>query len=171
MSESQFPSDPIQASPPRKRLFESGQMKLLVLHFISQCPKYSYDLIKDIAALVGGDYKPSTGTIFPTIQYLEKHELIETQCCREQRKQYHITAKGRMHLEQHQDALKKVMDRFCTRLKIQQDEQYVDIKRAMEHLKTSLRLKIKHSELTQEQVRCIADQIDQAAIAISRLEA
>lgn len=67
---------------PRKRLFEAGQMKLLVLHFIAQSPKFSYDIIKDVASLVGGNYKPSTGTICPTIHYLEEHCYTEVKLSR-----------------------------------------------------------------------------------------
>ena len=71
----------------RKRLFEAGEMKLLVLHFIAQSPKFSYDIIKDVAALVGGNYKPSTGTICPTINYLEEHHYTEVKLSVDERKQ------------------------------------------------------------------------------------
>jgi len=39
----------------------------------------------------------------------------------------------------------------------------------MENLKTSLRLKLKNSEISTEEVRLIAEQIDQAAVNIGRL--
>jgi hypothetical protein len=39
----------------------------------------------------------------------------------------------------------------------------------MENLKASLKLKIQHSELSAEQIRVIAEQIDQAAVNIARL--
>lgn len=153
----------------RKRLFEAGQMKLLVLHFIAQSPKFSYDIIKDVAALVGGNYKPSTGTICPTINYLEEHHYTEVKLSVDERKQYHITAKGLKHLATHQDEINKVLDRFNTRKQIQNNEHYVDIKRAMENLKTSLRLKIQHTELNPEQIREISGKIDQAAVEIARM--
>jgi len=154
---------------PRKRLFEAGQMKLLVLHFIAQAPKFSYDIIKDVASLVGGNYKPSTGTICPTINYLEEHHYTEVQLSEDERKQYHITAQGLKHLAAHQDQINKVFDRFNTRKQIQNNEYYVDIKRAMENLKTSLRLKIQHTELNPEQIREISGKIDQAAVEIARM--
>lgn len=160
----------IESTPtPRKRLFEAGQMKLLVLHFIAQSPKFSYDIIKDVASLVGGNYKPSTGTICPTINYLEEHHYTEVKLSVDERKQYHITAKGLKHLATHQDEINKVLDRFNTRKQIQNNEHYVDIKRAMENLKTSLRLKIQHTELNPEQIREISGKIDQAAVEIARM--
>lgn len=154
---------------PRKRLFEAGHMKLLVLHFIAQSPKFSYDIIKDVAALVGGNYKPSTGTICPTINYLEEHQYTQAELSADDRKQYRITPTGLQHLEENQETVKKILDRFNTRKQIQNDENYVDIKRAMENLKTSLRLKIQHCEITPEQVREIAEKIDQAAVDIARM--
>ncbi|WP_425917013.1 PadR family transcriptional regulator [Acinetobacter sp. TSRC1-2] len=154
---------------PRKRLFEAGQMKLLVLHFIAQSPKYSYDIIKDVASLVGGNYKPSTGTICPTINYLEEHQYTQAELSADDRKQYSITPTGLQHLEENQETVKKILDRFSTRKQIQNDEHYVDIKRAMENLKISLRLKIQHCELTPEQVQEIAEKIDQAAVNIARM--
>ena len=153
----------------RKRLFEAGEMKLLVLYFIAQSPKFSYDIIKDVASLVGGNYKPSTGTICPTINYLEEHSYTEVKLSEDERKQYHITAKGLKHLAAHQDEINKVLDRFNTRKQIQNNEHYVDIKRAMENLKTSLRLKIQHTELNPEQIREISGKIDQAAVEIARM--
>lgn len=153
----------------RKRLFEAGQMKLLVLHFIAQSPKFSYDIIKDVAALVGGGYKPSTGTINPTIHFLEEQKFVTMNIAVDDRKQYQITPSGELHLEQYKCDVQNILDRFSMRKRIQNDEQYIDIKRAMENLKTALRLRLQSGELNQEQIREVADKIDLAAIQISRL--
>ncbi len=153
---------------PRKRLFEAGEMKLLVLHFIAQAPKYSYDIIKDVAALVGGNYKPSTGTICPTISYLEEQQYTQVVMNADERKQYHITDKGREHLKDNQETLQRVLNRFETRRRIQEDERYIDIHNSMESLKASLRFKLQN-ELSPEQISDIAAQIEQAAINIRQL--
>lgn len=154
---------------PRKRLFEAGEMKLLVLHFIAQAPKFSYDIIKDVAAFVGGEYKPSTGTICPTINYLEEQQYTQVIMSADERKQYHITDKGLEHLEDSQDTLHRVLSRFETRRRIKNDERYIDINNAMESLKASLRLKLSHAELSSKDIQKIAEQIDQAAANITRL--
>ena len=156
-------------SPTRKRLFEAGQMKLLVLHFIAQNPKFSYDIIKDVANLVGGNYKPSTGTICPTLNYLEQQQYTRVEISPDERKQYHITPQGLIHLQDHQSELDKIFERFNTRSQIQNNSEFLDIKRAMENLKVALRLKIQHENLTQAQVRTIAEKIDQAAVEITHL--
>ncbi|QXW25262.1 PadR family transcriptional regulator [Acinetobacter johnsonii] len=154
----------------RKRLFEAGEMKLLVLNFISKQPKFSYDLIKDVGAVVGGGYSPSTGTIYPTLNYLEEQQYIHAELNTDERKQYSITQIGIQHLEAEKATVEKILCRFDTRKQIHNNEQYVDIKRAMENLKAALRIKIQHCELTSEQVFAIAEKIDQAAVEISRME-
>jgi DNA-binding PadR family transcriptional regulator len=169
MSNSDLLPDIESNSKPRKRLFETGEMKLLVLYLISQAEKFSYDIIKDVGAVVGSGYSPSTGTIYPTLNYLEQQQYICAKLNAEERKQYSITTLGIQHLEAEQATIEKILSRFDTRKQIQNDAQYLEIKRAMEHLKASLRLKIQHSELNLEQVREIAEKIDQAAIQISRL--
>ena len=153
----------------KQRLFEAGQMKLLVLHLISFAPKYGYDLIKEVGEIVGGGYCPSAGTIYPTLNYLEEQQFVQVALDGAERKQYRITTLGLKHLEAEQANVEKILSRFDTRKKIQNNEQYLDIKRAMENLKASLKLKIQHSELSAEQIRVIAEQIDQAAVNIARL--
>lgn len=169
MPKSDLIADIESAAKPRKRLFETGHMKLLVLHLISKAPKFSYDIIKDVGAVVGGGYSPSTGTIYPTLNYLEEQHYICAELNAEERKQYRITPAGIQHLQDEQATIEKILCRFDTRKQIQNNEQYLDIKRAMANLKASLRLKIQHSELSPEHVREIADKIDHAAVEISRL--
>lgn len=47
--------------------------------------------------------------------------------------------------------------------------EHLQIKRALEHLKASLRIKIEHSKLSDEQVLKIAEQLDETAIKIIRV--
>jgi glutaredoxin-related protein len=56
-----------------------------------------------------------------------------------------------------------------TRREIHENDQYLDIHRAMENLKTALRLKLKGKDFDVEQVRQVAEKIDQAAVEIGRL--
>ena len=43
---------------------------------------------------MSGNYKPSTGTICPTIKYLEEQGFTQVQISAGEHKQYHITALG-----------------------------------------------------------------------------
>lgn len=85
------------------------------------------------------------------------------------RKQYSISQTGVEHLNARQTQVENILARFETRREIQNNQQYIDIHRAMENLKTFLRLKLKNSETSAEEVRLIAEQIDQAAVNIGCL--
>jgi len=153
----------------RGRLFEAGRMKLLVLHLIQQSPKHGYEIIKEISDLVGGGYSPSAGTIYPTLNWLEDMSFVTVENTESDRKQYHITQIGTEHLQQQQGVTQELLEKLNTRREIHNNDQLLDIHRAMENLKTSLRLKLKAQDFSPEQIRQIAEKIDQAAVEITRL--
>ena len=151
----------------RGRLFESGRMKLLVLHLIQQNPKHGYEIIKEISDLVGDGYTPSAGTIYPTLTSLEEMNcisLLDAEC-----KQYQVTEYGETYLKDQQEMLTALLEKLRIRREIHNNDQLIEIHRAMENLKTALRLKLNITDLQQEQIYQIAEKIDQAAIAIGRL--
>ena len=151
----------------RGRLFESGRMKLLVLHLIQQSPKHGYEIIKEISDLVGNGYTPSAGTIYPTLTSLEEMKLINLLDV--ERKQYQITEFGKAYLTEQQDKLKELLEKLRLRREIHSNDELIEIHRAMENLKTALRLKLNSAGLQQEQIYQIAEKIDLAAVAIGRL--
>ena len=151
----------------RGRLFESGRMKLLVLHLIQQNPKHGYEIIKEISDLVGDGYTPSAGTIYPTLTSLEEMNCISLLDV--ERKQYQVTEYGETYLKDQQEMLTALLEKLRIRREIHNNDQLIEIHRAMENLKTALRLKLNITDLQQEQIYQIAEKIDQAAIAIWRL--
>lgn len=156
-------------TPRKNRLFENGHLKLLVLHLIQSSAKHGYEIIKDISDLVGGGYTPSAGTIYPTLSYLEDMQFVHVESAADHRKKYAITEHGQRHLIQQQSHLTNLLERLETRREIHNNEQWVDIHRAMENLKTALRLSLKKSDMSPEQVRKIAAQIDHATVEISHI--
>ena len=169
MNRSKHMIDKQQHSERRGRLFEAGRMKLLVLHLIAQSPKHGYEIIKEISDLVGGDYSPSAGTIYPTLNWLEEMQFIAVQQCNAERKQYSITDAGGIHLQQQQEIIQTLLEKLQLRRDIHNNDELLDIYRAMENLKAALRLKLQSSQVNAEQVRQIAEKIDQAAVEIGRL--
>lgn len=153
----------------RGRLFEAGRMKLLVLHLIGQKPKHGYDIIKEISDLVGGDYSPSAGTIYPTLNYLQDMDFVTVEATEDDRKLYYVTASGAQHLQQQNQMLQELLSKLHTRREIHNNDQLHDIQRAMENLKASLRLKLQGQQFDPDHVRQIAEKIDQAAVEIGRL--
>ncbi|MEQ1311076.1 PadR family transcriptional regulator [Acinetobacter sp. XH1639] len=151
----------------RGRLFESGRMKLLVLHLIQQNPKHGYEIMKEISDLVGDGYIPSAGTIYPTLTSLEEMNYISLLDA--ERKQYQVTEYGETYLKDQKEMLTALLEKLRIRREIHNNDQLIEIHRAMENLKTALRLKLNIADLQQEQIYQITEKIDQAAIAIGRL--
>ncbi|MDU6283572.1 MAG: PadR family transcriptional regulator, partial [Acinetobacter sp.] len=151
----------------RGRLFEAGRMKLLVLHLIQQSPKHGYEIIKEISDLVGDGYTPSAGTIYPTLTSLEEMKLINLLDV--ERKQYQITEFGKAYLTEQQDKLKELLEKLRLRREIHSNDELIEIHRAMENLKTALRLKLNSAGLQQEQIYQIEEKKEKDAVAIGRL--
>ena len=61
----------------RRRMFESGELRLVLLKLIADEPRHGYDLIRAIEELTGGEYAPSPGVIYPTLTLLQDMGLIE----------------------------------------------------------------------------------------------
>src|ERR1044072_6068887 len=53
------------------RLFDYGELRLLILALIAEQPRHGYELIKSIEERFGGRYTPSPGVIYPTLSWLE----------------------------------------------------------------------------------------------------
>ncbi len=88
----------------RRRLFESGDFRVLLLSLLAEEPRHGYELIRLIEEMFGGSYAPSPGIVYPTLTLLEEQELATVQNTEgETRKRYAITAQGRQWLEQHAD--------------------------------------------------------------------
>src|SRR5712664_4220547 len=61
----------------RRRLFDAGEMSLVVLRLMAGQPRHGYDLIRDMETRTGGVYAPSPGIIYPTLTMLEELGQIQ----------------------------------------------------------------------------------------------
>lgn len=147
------------------RFLEHGDLRLLVLHLISQEPRHGYELIKAIEDLTGGAYAPSPGVIYPTLTMLE--ELGQAEATAEgSKKLYSITGSGRAALAEDQ----AVVDAILARLAGSPGRQAaLPVMRAMENVKTALRLRLGGRDASPETLRRIADTLDEAARKIEEL--
>ena len=94
----------------RGQVFESGEMKYVILRLLREKPRHGYEIIKALEERFGGWYSPSPGTVYPTLQLLEDQgyvRVVET----EGRKTYHITAEGEAFLDEHRDTIDEMFDR------------------------------------------------------------
>ena len=53
-----------------------GDIRLAVLALVAEQPRHGYEIIQEIAERSGGSWKPSPGSVYPTIQQLEDEGLV-----------------------------------------------------------------------------------------------
>src|SRR5215210_8074136 len=78
-----------------RRMFESGELRLVLLKLIADEPRHGYDLIRAIEDMTGGEYAPSPGVVYPTLTLLQDMGLIEEAPGEGPRKPFQVTDEGR----------------------------------------------------------------------------
>jgi DNA-binding PadR family transcriptional regulator len=94
----------------RQQMFESGEMKYIILRLIREKPRHGYEIIKALEESMSGCYTPSAGTIYPTLQLLEDQGFVRA-VEEEGKKVYHITPEGEKFLEEHRSTVDDILDR------------------------------------------------------------
>ncbi len=147
------------------RLLEHGDLKMLVLHLINEKPRHGYEIIKAIEDLAGGAYAPSPGVVYPTLTLLEEIGQVES-TMEGSRKSFAITPAGAEVLAENKGAVEAILARIAAS---QPREQALPVIRAMENLKTALRLKLGGRATSADAARKIADALDAAARQIEEI--
>lgn len=74
-----------------------GEARYILLDVLRDGPKHGYEIIKTLEERSGGQYVPSPGTVYPTLQYLEDQGLVRAEQEAE-RRVYHLTDAGTIEL-------------------------------------------------------------------------
>jgi DNA-binding PadR family transcriptional regulator len=151
------------------RLFEQGALKLLALHLLAEQPRHGYEIIKAIEQLVGGDYSPSPGVIYPTLTYLADLGLANAAEQEGGRKQYAITPAGQEQLDSQRADLQALLKRLTATRREAGARSAPAIQRAMGNLKMALQMRFAQGTPDKALVQKVAELIDQAAVGIERL--
>jgi DNA-binding PadR family transcriptional regulator len=69
-----------------------------------------YGLMKELEEQTHGCYKPSPGTVYPTLQWLEDEGLVKSEDV-EGKKIYSITDDGQKFLDEHRSVVDGIFDR------------------------------------------------------------
>ena len=158
----------------RGRMFASGELRLLLLHLISEQPRHGYELIKAIEEMTAGSYAPSPGTVYPTLSLLEDEGVIrEVAGGDEPRKAFEATARGREELEERQEEA----DALATRIS-EHGERHAErgkafatpeMFRALGNLAQVVKNKARKGGLDEDAMAQVVDLIDEMARKIERI--
>ena len=154
----------------RRRVFESGELRLVLLKLVADEPRHGYDLIRAVEELTGGEYAPSPGVIYPTLTLLQDMGLIEEAPGDGPRKPFQVTEEGRAHLEAKSDEVDGLFERLGDLRPSQHSEGASPIWRAMRNLGVAIRHRVTQGEITEETKFELAALIDELAQKIERLK-
>jgi DNA-binding PadR family transcriptional regulator len=154
----------------RRRMFEGGELRLVLLKLIADEPRHGYDLIRAIEQLTGGEYAPSPGVVYPTLTLLQDMGLIEEADAEGSRKPFQVTAEGRAHLEEKADEVEALFERLEELAPSERDSTGPAIGRAIKNLMTALGNRIGREGLDDDLLHEIAAILDEAAQRIERVK-
>lgn len=75
-----------------------GDVKFLLLSALTKRPMHGYDIMQDLEEQYQGRYRPSPGSVYPTLQMLEDGGFVTSQVV-DGKRVYAITDAGRRLLE------------------------------------------------------------------------
>jgi DNA-binding PadR family transcriptional regulator len=152
-----------------KRMFEGGELRLVLLKLIADEPRQGYELIKAIEEMTGGDYAPSPGIVYPTLTMLEYMGLIAEKKSKDSKKVYEATDEGRAHLEENSAEVEELIERLEGHGNHRRRGQRPEIGRAIGNLMTALRNRIAHDGWNEQLLDEVVDILDEAAQRIERV--
>ena len=154
----------------RRRMFDAGELRLVLLKLIADQPRHGYDLIRAIEELTHGVYAPSPGVVYPTLTMLQDMGLIEEAKGEGSRKAFQITADGEAHLAEKADEVAALLERLEEAGSDQRKAGGAPIKRAVGNLLSALWHRATRDDMDEARLHEIAAILDEAAQKIERLK-
>jgi DNA-binding PadR family transcriptional regulator len=153
-----------------RRMFESGELRLVLLKLIADEPRHGYDLIRAIEELTGGEYAPSPGVIYPTLTLLQDMALIEEAAGEGARKPFQVTDEGRSHLEERAEEVEALFERLNDLKPREGSMAGSPVWRAMRNLGVAIRNRMAHGDVTEDTMHELAALNDDFAHRVERLK-
>lgn len=154
----------------RRRMFDNGELRLVLLKLIADEPRHGYELIKSIEELAGGGYAPSPGVVYPTLTMLGETGHVESEDDAEGRRRFSITGAGSAELVENEAQVGKLFTRLSTTGEKHKRIEAMPVRRAMTNLKVALQDRLSRGEISDETLLQVAALIDEAAQKVERLD-
>jgi len=154
----------------RRRMFESGELRLVLLKLIADEPRHGYDLIRAIEELTHGSYAPSPGVVYPTLTMLQDMGLIQEAAAEGTRKAFAITPEGEAHLAERVEEVEALFERLTGAGEGKRRAGGRPIQRAVGNLLSALWHRVTADDMGEDRLHEIAAILDDAAQKIERLK-
>ncbi len=93
----------------RGRRTPRGDVRSAVLALVAEQPRHGYEIIQEIGERTGGAWRPSPGSIYPTVAQLEDEGLVRTEKA-DGRRVVRLTDEGTRYVAEHRAELDAVWD-------------------------------------------------------------
>ena len=152
----------------RKRMFEGGELRLVLLKLIADEPRHGYQLIKAVEDLTEGEYAPSPGVVYPTLTLLDDMGLITEKQSPDAKKVFEATDEGRAHLAENAGEVDELIGKLEGHGTNRRRGQRPEIGRAIGNLMTALRNRVAKDGWNEQLLEEVIDILDEAAQRIER---
>lgn len=153
----------------RARMFDTGELRLVLLRLLEDHPRHGYDFIRELEAHTGGAYAPSPGVIYPTLTLLQEMGLVEAVASEGTKQMFGITEAGKAHLNERRSEAENALERLK---QLGNETSWFEsgpVWRAMQNLRTVLHDRLS-THADKQALFEVAELLDEAARKIERLE-
>ncbi|HEY3057349.1 MAG TPA: PadR family transcriptional regulator [Chloroflexota bacterium] len=95
-----------------ERPFGRGDLKYVILELLKDQPRHGYDIIRALEERSRGTYRPSPGSVYPTLQMLEDLGYVTSIQEEGGKKVYAITDEGRRYLSEQESTVEDIQSRL-----------------------------------------------------------
>jgi DNA-binding PadR family transcriptional regulator len=153
----------------RRRVLDSGELRLVLLKLIADQPRHGYDLIRAVEEMTHGEYAPSPGVVYPSLTMLQDMGLIDEVKTEGSRKAFEITADGKDHLAEKEEEVDALLERLKDLGSDQRKAGGAPIKRSIANLLSALWHRATREDADEGTLHKIAAILDEAAQKVERL--
>ena len=122
---------------PGERFFGRGDLKYVILELLRDQPRHGYDIIRALEERMRGYYRPSPGSVYPTLQMLEDLGYVSSSQ-QEGKKVYTITDEGRRYLNEQQSTIDDIRSRIAAGWDAAQRPEVSDLMHELQQLARAL---------------------------------
>jgi DNA-binding PadR family transcriptional regulator len=122
---------------PGERFFGRGDLKYIILELLKEQPRHGYDIIRALEERMRGRYRPSPGSVYPTLQMLEDLGYVSSSQ-QEGKKVYTITDEGLRYLNEQQSTVDDIRSRITAGWDAAQRPEVSDLMHEVQQLARAL---------------------------------
>jgi DNA-binding PadR family transcriptional regulator len=148
-------------------MFDHGELRLLILALLAEKHRHGYEIIKELGERVGGDYRPSSGIVYPTLRLLLETSYASMNYDPAGRKIYTLTTEGAKIIAENKTYVDAIFGRFG-RDESTKRANAGSISRALTNLETTARLRVNDRPITPQQLQTIIDTLEALAKTIEQ---